>query len=67
MKFPVYSADTRDSKVVSLMPRRILLVEDEQDIADLVALHLADVCDDVVVASDGHEGMRLATTIRTGR
>ena len=42
--------------------RRILLVEDEQDIADLVVLHLADLCDEVVVASDGHEGMRQATT-----
>lgn len=44
------------------MKRRILLVEDEQDIADLVALHLADLCDEVVVANDGHEGMRQATT-----
>ena len=42
--------------------RRILLVEDEQDIAELVALHLDDVCDEVVIASDGHEGMRLATS-----
>ncbi len=42
--------------------RRILLVEDEQDIADLVTLHLADLCEEVVVASDGHEGMRLATS-----
>jgi len=42
--------------------RRILLVEDEQDIADLVALHLSDLCDEVVVARDGHEGMRLATS-----
>ncbi len=42
--------------------RRILLVEDEQDIADLVALHLADLCDEVVVAKDGHEGMRQATS-----
>lgn len=42
--------------------RRILLVEDEQDIADLVTLHLGDLCDEVVVANDGHEGMRLATT-----
>ena len=40
--------------------RRILLVEDERDIADLVALHLDDLCDEVVVAADGHEGMRLA-------
>ncbi len=42
--------------------RRILLVEDEEDIADLVALHLGDLCDEVIVARDGHEGMRLATT-----
>ena len=42
--------------------RRILLVEDEQDIADLVVLHLGDLCDEIVVASDGHEGLRLATT-----
>jgi len=41
---------------------RILLVEDEQDIADLVSLHLSDLCDEIVVASDGHAGMRLATT-----
>ncbi len=41
--------------------RRILLVEDEQDIAELVALHLRDFCDEIVVASDGHDGMRLAT------
>lgn len=42
--------------------RRILLVEDEQDIANLVALHLSDLCDALVVASDGYEGMRLATS-----
>ena len=42
--------------------RRILLVEDEQDIADLVVLHLSDLCDEIVVAGNGHEGMRQATT-----
>lgn len=42
--------------------RRILLVEDEQDIADLVALHLSDVCDELIVANDGYDGMRLATS-----
>lgn len=40
--------------------RRILLVEDEQDIADLVVLHLGDLCDEIVVANDGHEGIRQA-------
>ena len=43
------------------MSRRILVVEDETDIAELLELHLADLCDDVVIARDGHEGMRLAT------
>ncbi|MEM7430307.1 MAG: response regulator transcription factor [Pseudomonadota bacterium] len=40
---------------------RILLVEDEQDIADLVVLHLSGLCDEIVVARDGHEGLRQAT------
>ena len=43
------------------MKREILLVEDERDIAELVSLHLHDLCDEVVVARDGHEGLRLAT------
>lgn len=42
--------------------RRMLVVEDERDIAELVALHLGDLCDEVVMAADGHEGLRLATT-----
>ncbi|MEM8816200.1 MAG: response regulator transcription factor [Pseudomonadota bacterium] len=40
--------------------RRILLVEDERDIADLVSLHLKDLCDELVVANDGHAGLELA-------
>jgi len=58
----VYSPSVTSDKVVNLMARRILLVEDEEDIAELVALHLGDLCDDVVIAGDGHEGFRLATT-----
>jgi DNA-binding response OmpR family regulator len=42
--------------------RRILLIEDEKDIADLVALHLSDLCEEIVSAYDGYEGMRLATS-----
>jgi DNA-binding response OmpR family regulator len=48
--------------IVRMKKRRILLVEDEQDIAELVSLHLQDLCDEFVVATDGYEGMRLATT-----
>ena len=38
--------------------KKILVVEDERDIADLLILHLRDLSDNVVLASDGHEGMR---------
>ena len=41
--------------------RRILVVEDETDIAELVRMHLTDLGFDVILASDGHEGLRLAT------
>ncbi|MDJ0751033.1 MAG: response regulator transcription factor [Woeseiaceae bacterium] len=60
MRFPVYSPPKASKKVVELMSRRILLVEDEQDIAELAALHLGDLCDDVRIAADGNEGLRLA-------
>lgn len=49
-------------EIVRMKQRRILLVEDEQDIAELVSLHLRDLCDEFVVAADGYEGMRLATS-----
>jgi DNA-binding response OmpR family regulator len=48
--------------VLDMNRRRILVVEDEKDIAELVGLHLSDLCDEVVVAADGHEGLRLATS-----
>ena len=40
--------------------RRVLVVEDERDIASLLELHLNDTGFDVTLASDGHEGMHLA-------
>ena len=42
--------------------RRILVVEDEKDIADLVGLHLRDLCGELVTAIDGYDGMHLAMT-----
>lgn len=39
---------------------QILIVEDESDIANLVALHLGDANYDVSLAKDGHQGMQLA-------
>ncbi len=40
--------------------RRILVVEDERDIAELVALHLADIPARVTLAHDGPQGLALA-------
>jgi DNA-binding response OmpR family regulator len=75
VRFPVYYSNAplkraANSKrnhlarrgIVTMKKRRILLVEDEQDIAELVSLHLGDVCDEFVVAADGYEGLRLATS-----
>ena len=41
--------------------KKILVVEDERDIANLLVLHLSDLSDKVELASDGHDGMSLAT------
>ena len=40
--------------------RKVLVVEDEQDIAGLLGLHLEDIDCEATLAADGHEGMRLA-------
>lgn len=40
--------------------KNILVVEDERDIANLLILHLRDHADEVVLAPDGHAGMRQA-------
>jgi DNA-binding response OmpR family regulator len=42
------------------MQRRILIVEDDKDIAHLVDLHLKDAGHDVTVANDGTTGLGLA-------
>jgi DNA-binding response OmpR family regulator len=39
---------------------RVLVVEDERDIAELIALHLSDIGCEVTIAADGHEAMRQA-------
>lgn len=70
VKYPVYHSSASKNKakqgapdgVVQMSKRRILLIEDEKDISDLVALHLGDLCDELVPAYDGYEGMRLATS-----
>lgn len=41
-------------------PRKILVVEDERDIAELIALHLSDLPADVTLANDGPRGLQLA-------
>jgi len=43
-----------------LARKKVLVVEDEQDIAELVALHLEDIDCEPTLAADGHEALRLA-------
>ena len=40
--------------------RKILVVEDERDIAELIALHLAELPAEVMLAHDGPHGLQLA-------
>ena len=40
--------------------RKILVVEDERDIAELIALHLSDLPAEVTLAADGPRGLELA-------
>ncbi|MGK2926979.1 MAG: response regulator transcription factor, partial [Lysobacterales bacterium] len=40
--------------------KKVLVVEDERDIAELLSLHLEDIDCDATLAADGHEAMRLA-------
>lgn len=56
----VRAATKRAFQQLPQSPRRILVVEDEPDIAGLLSLHLNDHDFDVTVAADGHEGMRQA-------
>ncbi|MEM7364127.1 MAG: response regulator transcription factor [Pseudomonadota bacterium] len=48
------------SQVLTLHKKRILVVEDEEDIAALVKLHLADEGHDITCCTDGHEGLAQA-------
>lgn len=43
------------------MRKRILVIEDEHDIAELIRLHLEDLDFAVGMARDGHEGLRRAS------
>lgn len=45
-------------------PKRILVVEDERDIAELVALHLGELPAQVTLAHDGPRGLELALSQR---
>jgi DNA-binding response OmpR family regulator len=41
--------------------KRVLIVEDERDIADLIALHLRDIFDDVAICDSGTDGLARAS------
>jgi DNA-binding response OmpR family regulator len=49
---------------VTSAPHRLLVIEDEHDIAALLELHLSDLPADVTIARDGPTGLALATAQR---
>lgn len=55
-----YSRDACDGDLA--VQQRILVIEDERDIANLIRLHLRDLNYAVTVATDGDKGLREATT-----
>lgn len=42
------------------MPKRVLIIEDDENIAELVELHLKDIVCEVVIAGNGLEGYKVA-------
>jgi DNA-binding response OmpR family regulator len=57
MLTPVFKGDTPRGRV-RRMRKKILVIEDERDIADLIRLHLEDLNYLVNVARDGNTGLR---------
>ncbi len=55
-----YPRQTKDSGGILPMAHSILVIEDNQDIADLVALHLRDEGYEVTLHHDGSEGLAAA-------
>ena len=57
---PLASAARSAAEPLERAARRILVIEDERDIAELIALHLADLPAQITLANDGPGGLRLA-------
>jgi DNA-binding response OmpR family regulator len=49
-------------KRVRGVPKRILVIEDERDIAELIRLHLDDLGFAVTITGDGNTGLGKAST-----
>jgi DNA-binding response OmpR family regulator len=56
----ISAATTENYMTPERSVRQILVVEDERDIAELIALHLADLPAQVTLAHDGQRGLELA-------
>ena len=54
------SATRSAAAAAEAAPCRILVIEDERDIAELIALHLADLPAQITLANDGPGGLQLA-------
>lgn len=51
---------SHDTSSTMVNKHRFLVIEDESDIAELIALHLDDLDADVTIASNGNDGLKMA-------
>lgn len=59
---PLEAAAKRAAKAAPSVPRRIVIVEDNSDVRDLLRLRLRRLGHHVEAAGDGHEGLRVLLT-----
>ena len=57
---PAISPPLPAAQPLQQLQRKILVIEDERDIAELIALHLSDLPAEVTFANDGLRGLQLA-------
>jgi DNA-binding response OmpR family regulator len=55
-----YKSTIMTSNTIPIARKRFLVVEDEEDIANLIALHLTDLEADVTIANNGRVGLEYA-------
>ena len=52
--------DSNEGVETTMSKKKILVIEDEFDIAQLLKIHLSELCDQVQLVHDGEQGLNLA-------